>query len=145
MRVPTEYGPAVVPSRIVTAPGAHDAGIGHHSWHSATARSTIPSPLKSPDARPCGGARVVRSVRVKTGAAAVVIGSHAVFDSSPPGTGFRTAMAAVFPVDSDAAGIVTRSSPAFTNVVASGVPLNDTAAPVAKFAPFTVSAVLPPP
>ena len=48
-------------------------------------------------------------------------------------------MAAVFDADSDAAGIVTTSSPPLTTVVDSGVPLNSTVAPGTKCAPLTTS------
>src|SRR5262249_14424044 len=102
MRVAVAYGPALVPSRIVTAPGAQSAGGKPlKSAQSATAASTIPSPLKSPVAMACGATGSVRSVRVNAGVATVVIGSHAVFDTSPPGTGFRTATAAVFAAAND--------------------------------------------
>src|SRR5690348_3358944 len=124
--------PSPLASRMDTAPGVvmwEQLGVPGHG--SAIARSSFPSPLKSPTTaatESCGDE--MRAVRlIVTLLVAFVMGSNARFDAPPPGPALTTAMLAVAAVAIIAARTVTEQEASCGGLAAVHVVESGKAAP----------------
>ena len=104
-----------------------------------TARSSFPSPLKSPTATETGVIPVAYSDVVnETEDVGPVIGKKTALDSPPPGLGFTTVTEAVLAIAMSEARMLAVNSEPLTKVVARGLPFQFTSAPETNPVPFTV-------
>src|SRR5579872_7078466 len=98
-----------------------------------TARSSFPSPLKSPVATHSGDDRVVTSILPSAiEEVESEIGKNTMLDVPPPGLGLTTATLAVLAVAMSAAGTVAVNCEPLTKVVASAFPFQLTTEPETK-------------
>src|SRR5690349_10330522 len=112
----------------------------------AMARSSFPSPLKSPRAMPFGELPAVMLVAVMVPSEkALLTSNNARFDLPPPGVALLTWTRAVPAVAMLVAGTVAVSFDPFTNVVARATPFQSTVEPFTKPDPFTVKVNWAPP
>lgn len=112
----------------------------------ATARSGLPSPLKSPSTMKYGSCPTAISDRTQTGAAiAVAIWKATALDVPPPGDGLITVIKAVPEVEMSDVGIAAVNSVSLTKAVGRGLPFQFTTDVEVKPEPFTVSVNADPP
>src|SRR5438552_6092145 len=89
----------------------------------ATAKSSLPSPLRSAVAGYCGDEPAGMSVRLKKNEAVdIVIGKKTALERPPPGLGFTTVIEAVLAVAMSDARMLAVNWEPLTKVVARGLP-----------------------
>jgi hypothetical protein len=115
----------------------------------ATAKSSLPSPLKSPTATEVGRYPMVTGepgALAKTAeAVALVMGKKTTLDAPPPGDGFTTVIEAVPAVAMSAAVMAAVNCVALTKVVVRALPFQSTVDAETNPVPFTVSVNPAPP
>ena len=109
-------------------------------WKFATAKSSFPSPLKSPvttemELVPAGKS----DLRIETEEAGFVTSRNVSFEVPPPGVGFVTVTVAVVDLAMSVARISTFNCDPLTNVVTRALPFHFTIEPDTNPVPFTVS------
>src|SRR5215472_17047540 len=108
----------------------------------ATARSSLPSPLKSPAAIEAGEPEPVGTEEAgpkATEEVGVVTVKNATYDMPPPGGGLTTVTDAVLAAAMSAAGTVAFNREPLMNWVASAPPFQCTTEPETNPVPFTVT------
>src|SRR5271169_5922662 len=113
----------------------------------ATAKSSLPSPLKSPTAaesgpEPAGNADVALSATEEVG---LVISKKIALEVPPPGVGLKTVTEAVLNLATSLARMAAVSFELLTKVVARAPPFHFTVEPDTKPVPSTVSLKANPP
>src|SRR5262249_25190263 len=111
----------------------------------ATARSSLPSPLKSARTTPLGELPTLISDLLKLGGPPLVISKTTMLELPPPGVGSVTVIRADPTTAMLVEGTVAVRLEPLTKLVESGEPFQLTVAPGTKPEPFTVSVKLAPP